>query len=197
MFGRKKSNQAVIAEPPPVLTIPTAQALESRDDFGGNLVEYEAVAKTVGFQNPAVVMASLKDFLRKHHVLYYSYADVVKFLRETANRVHKQWVWQPLRACDARLIVKHRRSNGQDYSGGVWNTNGYFSPDPYLQAVPLTALAKVQTIVKEFPFQDQLAFGVSSYEVPRPDPFLCVVCPPGPQMLIIDHWDEPGFRAST
>lgn len=196
LFSFKK-RQPVVQEPSPALTAPVAQSIGESDDFGGALAEYEAVAMAVGFQNPAVVLASLNAFLRKNQILFYPYRDVAKFLTETAERVGKNWGWRPLRPCDGRLLRRHWNRTGDDHNGRWANQNGYFFTAPYLDAVPLPALAKVQTIIQGFAHQDQLAFGVSNYEVPRPDPFLCVVCPPGNQVLVIDHWDEPGFRAST
>ena len=197
-FFSSKRQELAIPDPPPVLAVPVAQPVEEHDAFGGALTDYEVVAKAIQFQNPAVVIGSLRDFLRKNQILFYPYADVAKFLTIVAERVGKNWGWRPLRVSDARLIEKHcQRSAWSDHSGTIWNENGYFSSAQYLQAVPLPALAKVQTIIQGFPHQDQLAFSVSSYEIPKPDPFLCVVCPPASTVFVIDHWDEPGFRAST
>lgn len=166
---------------------------------------YEELAAELGFMPEELVRAQLLAFLRQNGIGVYDYAEVDAYLKDKKEKAKKEfWLWRPLR--DTDVIARFRwgtNSCGHAVENGYY-TSKDFACRPYDRLVPRHALEKVIKIQKEF--GDRVAFFVSDYADPKPDPFLGVrarspgdsqeiVNNPSVEMLVFDVWDEPGFGA--
>ena len=158
--------------PPPQMVKPVAVPVETKnlDD----LTEYRELLKVTGVRSVDLEIEEFKAFLSKHDIPVFSMPVVAEYMTAMAAKDGKKWQWVGLREKDHAL-----------FDGGV-----------YSKVVPISALKKVALIEKH---KFEVAFAVSDYYVPNPDPFLLVAlrnipwshAPSG--FFVIDFWDEPGF----
>lgn len=185
LFKRKR--RAAPANP----DVPVGEKLPRAEIGGGaNLRQYEAVACRIGFDNRALLLAQLNDFVAEQEIPVYQYDRVHDFLvakmrSDPTVKRRERWCWAPLREAEVKLklFFPDRRSKRK---------NGHVAPNQYRRAVPIKVLELVEKFTKKF--GDKLAFYVSEYASENADPFL-MVSGIGIPPMIIAHWDEPGFTS--
>lgn len=140
-----------------------------------SLDEYVETARNIGMlDNLSLGHAMLCDFLYREGMSVYKNSDVFAYMNKIAGG-NSKWDWYALRDVDKK------------------NPNGNYIHDRYQKPVPLSALQKVEKLVKGLPDLD-LRFIVTDYTADHPDPFLAVCVKPWGQIIVIDCWDEPDFK---
>ena len=166
--------------------------------------EYERVAAKVGFAPRGLKSDALLAFLRESGIRVYPTDAVVKYLGEKygvkkddpliSGSTVAKWVWKPLRSADGfdRTVRERLMQTGRQ----IWHSrNGAVAREqhPYAKPVPLPVLLTVERISDKFP--EALFFVSDEYSAPpMPDPFLAVVYGEDSSPVIVERWDEPGFR---
>lgn len=177
-----------------------------------------------------LIIERFKDFLRAKDWSVFPLPAVIDYMNKKSaeeSAAKAGWHWRPLREKDnirdARFgFPAHQRQDGQiqpacDHYFGPhkerrmrWSNSGQNHTEadeeitasalPYDKLVPLHALRKVATILREFP--EPVSFFISDYApapyIEHPDPFLMAVINnlrmhSGCGRFVIDFWDEPGF----
>lgn len=182
-IGRRET---VIVEPEPR---PEPEKINFGSE-GDSFADYAEVAKQIGFSNGAMVQAQLLHFLQREEIVIYKTDRVNRYMDSLVQRENqlnpkgepKVWCWKPLRADDVGKLTNHLSDH----------TNGHISHRQYQNAVPISALKIVAKIAAEFP---DAKFYVTDYMSERPDPFLGVTGV-GFDFIVVDVWDEPGFRST-
>ncbi len=153
--------------------------------------DYVAVAKQAGFSNGAMLQAQILRFLQREEMVTYNTERVARYMDSLVARERSLnpkseerllWCWRPLREQDKGALVSHT---------DFWE-NGAIDQGQYNLPVPMSALQIVAKIAAEFP---DVHFYVSDYTSNQPDPFLAVTAS-GMHFIVVDVWDEPGFRAT-
>lgn len=105
----------------------------------------------------------------------------------------KTWNWFPLRPRDREALTARDNRRREKRSRFQWTESmGTFAPDIYWEILPLPVLMTVDRIVERL--GDEVSFYVAAI-VDVPDPFLAVRMKADPDtLLVIERWDEPGFR---
>lgn len=159
---------------------PTAIAVEDidRDAAPSGYFEHadrlglRGVVKTLSRQ---AERANFCKFLAENGICVYDRDAVIKYLNSIRPRGHKI-VWRSLTDSDA-LDENFRRSPYHTFY------------EPYGQLVPTPVLMTIEKIMDAFP---DAGFLVSSFDMPKEDPFLAVLYVG--EAWIVERWDEPGFR---
>ena len=185
MFGRQRQSAAL--EEPALPEVPQPMRLSAVDLGDATLQQYEQVAQSIGFHNPALLEQQICDFFFRNAICVYPYDKVSAYLDalvevEKKRRKNRElvWCWKSLRKSDVGKLQPTR-----------WEGNGLIVRQQYAAPVPLQALQLVQKITTRFP--KGVYSYVSDIAVPRPDPFLAITAP-GLPWFVIDHWDEPAFN---
>lgn len=184
---------SVIERPSPVVPkpeVPRPVALVATTNEP-MLAEYAETAKELGFAPAALVEARLRAFLREQGVRVYGTEDVGDYLGamfpdEKRWPYDLGWQWHPLRQRDLDLTLRLRVERD-----GYWRDR--VSGRVYQQAVPLPVLYTIQSIEAKFP-DAGLGFYVSGKAEPASDDPFLMVMRLGMAPLVIERWDEPGFR---
>lgn len=238
MFGLKKRREveepgaipvsvAVVAEPmPEVVPVRPFPGKPPRSALTPELseeayAEYSAMADSVGFKTPALLIERFKLFLVKHDLPVYELKTVVEYMDALAERDNPTgygWSWKPLRAIDGETSVSFGRPSSAEmyrfmgdmnreqvaasdyFATAHYGMGGSYRVAPYGSVVPLHALKRVALVDAEFG-AGTVVFAVSDYQTEPhtpPDPFLIAMIPnPGLRdgigRFVIDVWDEPGF----
>lgn len=174
-----------VAAPKPV----TVQVEGSDERFEA----YTALATKHGVRNGAFLQAALLRFCKREEIPVYSNDAVWKYLDSILPFALKQgtsftqaagWVWYPLRKSDVGMLTNH-----------IDGRNGSIVKAQYQAAVPLPVLHLVDKIAQLF--EDVSFFVGARFENEWiGDPFLAVNAA-GMGMIIIAHWDEPGFKLNN
>jgi hypothetical protein len=201
--GRQRDGPAAMASttvqalerPTPRKIVPearVAQPLMERDE----LAQYEAQAKKIGYQcDPGVLLCErLKLFLAEKGILTYDVQQVHDYMNRLVQQERKMqrqpdltWVWRPLREQDVKSGCRYQL-RGRD--SNLLTVVGAVAQRPYRQVIPASVLHTATKIAEAFP---DVHFFVTDYAVLRPDPFLAVAVPNQP-FLIVEFWNEPGFK---
>jgi len=193
MFWSKRSGTTTLAagaiakEPIPVAASP--------EIMGEELAEYEAIAKKIGFDNPALIEARLRIFFAENGICVYPYEKVFSYLDSKYGKPYgwsRNWGWRPLRKQDVKRVFIGEVSGHYE---GLYQKNGHVlnQNENYVAAVPTPVLRTVEKIAEAFPdvhffVSDQLGRGDRTR-----DPFLAVMVQ-NMQPLVVERWDEPAFR---
>ncbi|HBP00777.1 MAG: hypothetical protein UY41_C0016G0005 [Candidatus Moranbacteria bacterium GW2011_GWE1_49_15] len=159
-----------------------------------SLGAYETLAAEVGFYPLQLFKEQLMRFLAEEKIPNYDYGQVDKYMTHMAEKEGKIWIWRPLRAKDGKLgsenLMGHTKKNEPDWRGHGSFYNGYPGYSQYDKFVPPHILRLVKKISERFP---KLAFFVSDYAVPNPDPFIMMMTE-GIDPIVFGVWDEPTFE---
>lgn len=148
--------------------------------------EYMALADKLGIASAPINKAKFESLLAAESMGCYDPQKVDLYMRQLAEKVHKYWCWKPLRKLDRDLM-------GSIKTNAWGQSHGMHVNTIYEHAVPYPVLLTVQKIIDSA--QEQVLFFVSSYEDPRPDPFLsCSTVDLFPELWIIERWNEPAWR---
>lgn len=170
----------VAEEPVPTVPCPTPAPVDVlvEDYFD----EYLRLAGTLGLDNPEYHNWALPRFLQREEIPIYPIDQVEAFLAQEARKVGKVWCWSPLLHDDVERMWHNDRSQ---------SIHGHLGEARYLRQVPIEALRIVDKIRSAFP---HVAFYVSDYPHPDPDPFLMVSAIGAVDDLVVYHWNEPSFK---
>ena len=149
---------------PQPVPMPTAVALGPAEGMD----EYLNLAVQLGVASRAVAAELLRAVLAELVIPVYPSVDVERFLIAEGQKLNLQVEWRGLRS--------------QDCCPGRGR-------QLYQEAVPMRVLRRVARIVERLP---EAKFLVSAFAVPKADPFLAVEWGLS-DLLVVDHWDEPGF----
>ncbi len=179
MFGFNKSKGTVVEEIPTAVSPHPTMPDEIR-------AQYIEKARALGVVNGALKEEMLLAFLRENGIRVYPLEKVREYLDGVFGKVKNwdppTWVWRPLRDDDdGKLQSNHDSRNGRIVRG------------VYQQAIPFPVLLTIEKIISIVP---DVHFYVSdrSSSSKDEDPFLAVTTA-GMDMLVIERWDEPTFRA--
>lgn len=193
-WRRKKVDTLKVEEVNDMLVPPSCPELE-RADLNSELneaerEEYLRVAKKIGMEdNPAFLAERLRSFLRANEITVYSVESVTKYLNFKYGDEYDKWQWRPLRGGD------DQRTNISKNSPHMFPKNGTLVFGvPYFKKIPLGPLLLVEKIVAELPTVGFLVSDERSEVEEIPDPFLAVTVPGTTELLVVDKWDEPGFK---
>ncbi|MBI4415034.1 MAG: hypothetical protein HY566_02225 [Candidatus Kerfeldbacteria bacterium] len=191
MFLRKKP----VDEPPAAARLkspvaapkPIALQVEGNDE---RFEAYAVLATKHGVRNGAFLRAALLRFCQREEIPVYSNDAVWNYLnsvlpfkptREGSLLQASGWVWYPLRERDVGRLTNH-----------IDGRNGSIVQGQYHGAVPLQVLHLVDKVAEQL--NDVRFFVGAAFESAWiKDPFL-MVTGIGMGMIIIAHWDEPGFK---
>lgn len=155
--------------------------------------EYIELAQSIGLESPAFRLHQLTKLLAEKNIPIYNYEQVVRFLGDKISSGYM--VWAPLRKqdIDANCVQKLYVNDAHGY---ILGKHQQFDFDigynlPYNKAVPISVLQTVKTINDNFP--DARFFVSELAHLNVPDPFLAVGFD-GTELLVVDFWDEPGFK---
>jgi len=161
--------------------------------------EYRRLARKLRVATSSSLDAKLCRLLQREEILVYPLDKVQTFLRHKAR--HRNVVWKALRKVDLKRVAfrvdgswhaepelqldSDQRQKGADFRTSI-----------YRHAVPIQALKVVEKVEKAMGLlgRRDVAFFVSDYEVPKPDPFLMIAGCGLERHYVVFHWDEPGFR---
>ena len=178
-FGRKKASAVLEAPVPPVRLTPRAVKV------GGDAEEITAYAnlcQRIRAETPAVQMLRLQHFLAEQGILAYDSIEVRQHLSKLCGET-KRYNWHPLREEDGGVSFRWYWGDERCASSS--------SPSIHLygEVVPSSVLETVEKIVEKFPDAKFFVSAISDVK----DPFLGVTFP-GQVLIIVEVWDEPGFR---
>jgi hypothetical protein len=165
--------------------------------------EYLALAKQAGVSvavPPREKTQPLRKFLHEQSIPVYHSMRVHKYMCWTAYAQRKDWCWMFLtgnrNASPIWLQTREWKPSDSMFVDSVFNSGrgicGGINDGPYDKPIPKSVLRTMATIMTQYEHAQELAFYVSDYHAPRPDPFLAVGCGREP-LLVIDYWHEPGF----
>ena len=197
---RKQPKSAAVSVPETAVIIPFPSAkVPERSVTVKGQQTYEQIAKKIGFTPEELVRNQVLSFLSENAIKVYDYAEVDAYMVQERKKAGKKfWMWRPLRDKD---IIEDFCWGCDEYNTAAYD--GYYEAGddacrPYERLVPHYALEKVLRL--ESKFKNKVAFFVSDYADPKPDPFIGVrsrrcadVEDPSDDMIIFDVWKEPGF----
>ena len=162
--------------------------------------EYRRLARKLKVSTPSGLDAHLCRLLQREEVLVYPLGKVNAFLQHKAKR--RNVVWKPLRKVDLKRVAFKASGVGWHMEPELLTDSGQhpkgadFRTAIYRHAVPIQALKVVEKVEKAMGLlgRRSVAFFVSDYEVPKPDPFLMIAGYGLERHYVVFHWDEPGFR---
>lgn len=197
-FGSRKGNATVIEAPTPEPAVQRPQRQKiSPMGTHEELEGYAALCKEIGAETPAVRLLQLQQFLAERGIPEYDGWQVHQYLihqakmRKKATGQNQTIFWYPLRKDD---------TGDQHPLWFAWNDVGNGVSIEYLpvkdtiyyKLVPGSVLETARTVHHAFPDAKFFVSDIAKLQ----DPFLAVNIP-GQELLIIDFWDEPGFRPIT
>lgn len=189
-FSNRQQPSVIVSEyqEEPVMTLARGSIGIKEVGFGSEteLEEYLEVADEFELSGRAMENVKLKKFFKNNMISIYDYRRVAAYLLSKTPS-GKDWRWLPLREQDKGKGWEL----GTSYYNERWVYNGEIDSRIYAHAVPYPVLLTARKIAKEF--GDKVAFYVSDYVSPNPDPFLAVKTL-NSDMFVIEKWDEPGFR---
>lgn len=156
-------------------------------------VEYRRLAQKLGVDTSALEKAEGHDLLMQtlselgvrlyNENAVYDYLDVKYHTKLWRNQVMKGWAWY---AVSGRPASSYDRSDV--VHGGVCDHHIYKKP------IPMPILHTMDSIVEKLKSKGEVKFYVTDeYKAPPiPDPFLAISF--RSHFLIIERWDEPGFK---
>lgn len=162
--------------------------------------QYLKRANAIGYQPSAshVVYERLKIVVAENNILVYDAKAVDDWLHLSVKKEKKRgltMVWKPLRGAldpnTTRSLRDVRYQFEKRNSSSTWGRIDWYRR--YEKIIPEAVLSTAEVISRNFKEEDPLYFFVSDYEVVLPDPFLAVAIPGFP-FVIVDFWDEPGFK---
>lgn len=137
---------------------------------------------------------ALLAFLREAAIPVYNADRVHRYMSWTAAGKRQNWCW--------------RRLTGESSITPTWShdwtpfdslfhgrMDGYYlgvRQASYQHPIPKAVLRTIVAIQEGYALAPEVAFFVSDYEAPKPDPFLAVGHDHA-EMLVVDYWHEPGF----
>jgi hypothetical protein len=151
--------------------------------------DYIVRAKRISLDSGAVEEAQILQAVHDAHLKVYDFASVDSYLFRQALKqgANYRWVWEPMREKDTKFVL----------AANVRQTDhaGYVDNQQYQSAIPDHVLADVERFMDCAP--EDTIYLVSDYRAVNPDPFLAVTTVKmlaAGRILIIDQWDEPGFK---
>lgn len=198
VFGSKKGT-AIMEAPPPEPTPPQRPQPRKVRAVGTKkeLEDYFALCKDISAETPAVRMLQLRQFLAERGIPEYDGWQVHLHLIHQAKMQRKATgqnqtiFWYPLRKDDTG--DQHPLWFAWDNVGDGVSIKYMETKDTiYYKLVPASALETVKMILQGFPDAKFFVSDIAELQ----DPFLAVNIP-GQKLLIVDFWDEPGFRPIT
>lgn len=158
------------------------------DDDTEEVASYIRLCQKSGSETPAVKMLRLRHFLADRGIPEYNLREVLGYLeslwRREVEKEHEDIIrisWLPLREVDKDIAFRSYR----DFRYCPSESSDWLYPE----LVPSSVMETVGRIAEEFP---DAKFFVSSIGT-HPDPFMAVTFP-GQPLVIVDFWNEPGFR---
>lgn len=168
-----------------IMNRPSPECFSASQQYQKQLEEYTQLAGSLDFSPTALKEAQIKLFCTQNGIPVYKTEEVVKYLDTTAFKLHKGWMWLPLRTKD---IVDHTGTPGF-YVIGSQRGGGYTTTEgTYTKFIPGSILQNAKRLEHKFP---DLTFVVSEI-VEHPDPFIAVMLSSS-VLVIFGVWDEPGF----
>jgi len=200
LFKRKQETPKTVSAPVTAVIVPFPSAkVPKRTITVQGQQTYEQIAKKLGFAPEELVRNQLLSFLNEKAIKVYDYSEVDAYMIQKRKKAGKQfWMWRPLRDKD---VIEDFCWGCDEYDRAAYD--GYYQAEdgscrPYERLVPHHVLEKV--VLLESKFKKKVAFFVSDYADPKPDPFIGVRprrCAddedPSDDMIIFDVWNEPGF----
>lgn len=170
-----------------------------------DLSEYEAVAKTLGYNPPElaerkteIARREVIEFLLDKGFPIYNNQQVHDFMTTLARKAQRVFVWARMRDYTHEEIERQRQAarhfavlrSGFGIEDHVVREekHGQMVSTPYSKRVPLEILKRAAAIKERF--GQEVEFYVSDYAVVDPDPFIMVkrgAC----KHIVFGVWDEP------
>lgn len=183
---------------------PLGRPLPDSSAVVGELEAYVKRAAAIDYQpDPmSILYEKLKIVIAKNNILVYDSKAVCEWMTKMARKEGPRmvWVWKsltkPLNKLISDVAVRHDISyQHRFYDRDAQNSMGAVLQEArYTKVIPEAVLATAETILKHFDQKKEpVVLLVSDYEVAQPDPFLAAAVP-GHPFLIVDFWDEPGFK---
>lgn len=166
-----------------LLGLPTAtlrRPLPTLDVAKGQPREHRDLCRELGIKVNGLG-GDTEERVRKHNMPVYDNNEVHAYMMKIKPR-KKIYYW-------ARLTSFGFERGTFDYSRP--SENGGFYYQEYDRPVPIHILKRVKILQREF---RNCTFFVTDYDVPQPDPFICVKAEGVDQRVIFGMWDEPGFE---
>lgn len=183
MFFGKKSSVPTMTNIQP-LVLPVKRAIVVTEDYE-EILAYDSLCKKIGVNAPYVRLLLLEYFFADRGIPVYDNNEVHQHLVSLGRSSGRQHLWKPLRksdmCCNQNFIWWFDEDHSKSCDSGI-----------YKHLVPGSVLETVSTILDTFPDANFLVSEI----VKVSDPFLAVTFP-GQRLIIVDFWNEPGFRPTT
>jgi hypothetical protein len=186
MFGWFKSKEAATAVIDAPVPEPKAADLGAMPE-----AHYIKTAMVAGLAESAtVIMARLREVLADRSLYVYDMESVETYLDKHFGGDHNNqytdrcWTWQAVSPDDAVIDLNRH---------GGWANGCVLKRERYQGAVPLPVVETIHALREAIP---SLKFFISgeSDRMPAGDPFLAVWHPSLADLVVVERWDEPGFR---
>ena len=190
MFWSRKPAVVADVAPVPVRASPPKDLRPRKQEVkhmgtSAEVREYVALCQKIHADTPVVRMLQLRQFLAERGIPDYQSIQVHSYLYNMAEEREKtggyfSYKWHPLREEDKEVTFRWwwKHVDKCESTGTL-----------YHKLVPGSVLATVATILETFPDAKFFVSDISGVE----DPFLLVTFP-DVDPVIIDFWNEPGFR---
>lgn len=194
MFGRRKENASVLTgllervDDIPVARLAPACATEFAAEYDQLATELEVQC----FMGATGHRQRLMKVLHELNVSVYPLDAVERYLDKNGD-----WGWFPLRSGD-RTDEKHTWVINRNDHKAPDSRFGYVSNNRYDAPVPFPVLGAVKDVIAALLKSGEngrVIFMVAALRA-NPDPFLGVrlLNDEDRRMIVIERWDEPGFR---
>lgn len=165
--------------------VPTAVVVEDDPMPDGYLeratrLGLEGITESINVENER---RKFRRFLSENGVCTYDRDAVHKYLKSICPKGH-DIMWRSLTS-DAKMLDDDMRFRN------LYNSLSFvaYRPGVYKSIIPEPVLMTIEKIKSAFPDAE---FYVSTFDMPKEDPFLAVLY--ANHGWIIERWDEPGFR---
>lgn len=189
MLGKAKAAQnsaasvlveePVAAKPAPVLV-------------GTELAEYVRMADAIGWSPASLLEQRLRNFFEEIGICIFPYEKVEAYLDQKFGKCKEPyssdttWGWRPLRQVD--IDVRNDELFLRKRNGMTLNAEYYHGP------IPPPVIMTVEKVAAQFPGAHFFVSDVPTQaDRTQYDPFLAVSAP-GMNFLVVERWEEPGFR---
>lgn len=162
--------------------------------------EYAAVCAELGFTPKQFLAERVLMFCQENNIQVYNLKDVQEYMNHKCGREGEYstagWGWWPMRPQDVDIMPGKINNSGRcwkdvynrEFGGGVSSIRSH-----YREVIPLPVLLTAQKIQKGVP--EIAGFAVAApCDKELKDPFLGVMVDAYSAPIIVERWDEPGFR---
>lgn len=150
--------------------------------------ELNRVMESLGLDNSALSKQQLLCALKHLDIPVFDFEEVRCYMNKLFKSERSAWGWRPIRSVNVDFSGIER-----GYAGDNWANGKVRFGNSYEQAIPLAVLLTAEKIQRAMP---SVGFFVSDAvrKSDVRDPFLAVSLPGLAEMIVVEVWDEPGFK---